>query len=273
MELQNAADRVAAAVNDVGGLAAVTTVRVGFDPDDPAAQYVLPRTVGGEDYAIEFSPTLVFVHRGGVTVRAHLSHAIHIWNPGDMHRASAAQLALADAQFVSFRLPAGTAFDIVRRDMVPAGYQTFVYNPATEDLQALANAHAAEIDAFTAYAFDGVTEDWNETAPRAAPAGVDAMHLYPTMFLLERDGLRVVHFMEVRHIWDPAAEIPGAGHWRTTAAELNAVDNATPIPVTLGPGAAYSLERKELELTDRPLTNPPKDPPEYEHVLEYFLYA
>lgn len=273
VETQNAANRVASVINDVGGIAGDTHVNVTFDPENTAAHYILPRTIANEDYDIEFTPTLVFVKRGGVTVSSKLTHKVHVWNPGDMVKGARAQLDMADAQFVSFTLPAGTDFTIVRRNLLPAGYQTFVYDPATEELQAVANAHAAEIDAFTTYAFDGVSEDWNETVRMSVPSGVDSMQVFPTMFMLERDGLRVVHFTGVRHLWDPAEGIPGEGHWRIDYSDLGDIDNATASPLILQGGDDYWLERKELELTDRPLTNPPKEPPEYEHALEYFLYV
>lgn len=272
IETQNAANRVASVINDVGGIAGNTHVNVTFDPKNTAAHHILPRTIANEDYDIEFTPTLVFVKRGGVTVSSKLTHKVHIWNPGDMVKGTRAQLDLADAQFLSFALHAGTDFTIVRRNLVPAGYQTFVYDPATAELQAVANANAVGIETFTTYAFDGVSEDWNETVQMSVPTGVDSMQVFPTMFMLEKDGLRVVHFMGVRHLWDPEQEILGEGHWRVDFSDLGDIDNAT-ASLILQAGDDYWIERKELEFTDRPLTNPPKEPPEYEHVLEYFLYV
>ena len=127
-ELQNIADKISRAVNELNGINANTEVNISYNRS-LGGLYLKP-TVGGKGYSLQITRDLLFITQEGRKISSNFIGNVHLWEP-ELRDYNESQIANMDRVNKNLDVKSGEKVVIyVQRRQIEGsgtGYLTFVY--------------------------------------------------------------------------------------------------------------------------------------------------
>jgi len=264
---QQVADNIASAVNTLAGAGGEATVLVTFDPNQAGAGILLPSSIGGDPYTLQFTSSSVLILRGGNAMAARFVVPLHLWNPGELNRTTADELARADRMVPKWEIPSSTEFSLRARKVEGLGTAVFAYKVEwTEALQAALDSLGNKIHETVLGAGEllATGKDVNRTVNLTVGKPIDRLQAYPGILIAEGGKGRGVRFEAVDFLGRPNRT------YATTERQLQDHSRENPGPLTFLTTKQVHIERRHMLLLDHRV--PDTDPLQYEQVVRIYLY-
>ena len=282
--LEGVASTIASKIQYIDSMQGNTSLRITFKEGYSANETYIPATIGGDKYHIYLFSKNFTTNTGSMKVQLEtnrllanrpISHQVHLWNPGNMMAASPTDLKMIDT-YVTMdwhgdNLPgldfiSGDDFNISRRYISGAGFQTFIYLDREVPLQNVCDNLAASMNEFPGglNGLIGMPGGFEKITPKIEQTinGKSySIEIWQNMIILKQDNLIAPQLLNMVHLWDPSSKALGSP---TSPEVINAIDEASPDVLKFSSSQTFTIEWKIVNYSfDIYVLNP--ETGKYEH--------